>query len=87
MAFFDPRELFDGHGRLKPIQTLDERTAKGISAFSCTDFYKGTGKKKHCVGQLWKFRFGRLRALEILGKCLGLFAGRGEHSGAKGSLH
>ncbi len=78
VAFFDPLQLFDEHGNLKPIHTLDERTAKAIS-FSWTNLYKGRGAKKRCVGQLWKFRFGnRLRALEMLGKCLGRFNGRAE---------
>ncbi|MGD0009338.1 MAG: terminase small subunit [Terriglobia bacterium] len=74
VAFFDPRQLFDEHGNLKPIHTLDKRTAKAISAFSCVNLYKGRGEKRHCVGQRWKFRFGdRSRALELLGKYLGLF--------------
>ena len=79
VAFFDIRKLFDEHSRLKPIHTLDERTAKAITAFSCTNLYKGAGEKRHCVGQRWKFRFGNMRALELLGRHLGLFTGRVEH--------
>jgi hypothetical protein len=46
-------------------------------AVSCVNLYKGRGEKRHCVGQRWKFRFGdRSRALELLGKYLGLFTGR-----------
>jgi phage terminase small subunit len=73
VAFFDPRQLFDEHGSLKPIHTLDERTAKGIVAFNCRKLYKGVGEKKRCIGEVWRFRFGRFRALVLLGKCLGLF--------------
>jgi phage terminase small subunit len=73
IAFFDPRNLCDEHGHVKPIHTLDKRTAKGIEKFSCRKLYKGVGEKRRCVGQEWKFRFGRLRALVLLGKCLGLF--------------
>jgi hypothetical protein len=72
-AFPDPRLLFDEHGNVRPIHTLDDRTAKGIEKFSCRKLYKGVGEKRRCVGQEWKFRFGRLRALVLLGKCLGLF--------------
>ncbi len=53
-AFFDPRQLFDEHGKLKPIHTLDERTAKAITAFSCTDLYEGRGEKRHCASALSK---------------------------------
>jgi phage terminase small subunit len=80
VAFFDPRQLFDERGNVKPIHTLDEHTAKAIAAFNCMNLYKGTGEKRNCVGQLWKFRFeNRLRALELLGRQLGLFTGRAEH--------
>jgi hypothetical protein len=72
-AFFDPRLLLDEHGNVRPIHTLDERTAKGIEKFSCRKLYKGVGEKRRCVGQEWKFRFGHPRALVMLGKCLGLF--------------
>ena len=72
IAFFDPRQLFDEHGRVKPIRTLDERTARGIASFKKRDLYQGRGKNRRCIGVIWKFRFDRMRALVTLAKCQGL---------------
>ena len=71
-ATFDPRNLLDEHGHVKPIQTLDERTARGIASFKRRELYKGRGKNRRCIGVIWKFRFDRLKPLVTLAKCQGL---------------
>jgi len=86
LAFADPRDLFTPEGRLKPIHELDEMSAAGIAAFEVTTVASGArsaaGKAARALteagGELVietrKVKsWDKLKALELLGRYLGLF--------------
>lgn len=70
---FDLRSLFDESGRMRPVGQLDAKAARAISSIEVTTKVKPDGdietvhKVKTCSKE---------RALELLGKHLGMWAGQ-----------
>lgn len=85
IAFSDFRKLFDADGNLKPVGEWDDQTAASVSAIDIERLYEGKGTAREATGTLHKVkRFDKVRALELIGKHLKLFAERVEHTGANG---
>lgn len=78
IAFFDPRKLFEDSGTPKDISCLDDDTAAALAALDVYEEFVGTGEDRHLAGYTKKYKlFDKLRALEALGKHLGVFDGKG----------
>lgn len=84
LAFYDPRELFDSDGRLKPIDELDPDHAAIISGIETSS--KIVGDEKDGICTLTKIKLADKGAnLERLGRNLKLFTDKQEHSGKDGA--
>lgn len=74
IAFFDPRKLFMDNGAPKEICSLDDDTAAALAGLDVLEEYEGSGENREFVGYTKKYKISdKLRALEALGKHLGLF--------------
>ena len=74
IAFFDPRNLFQDNGQPKDITMLDDDTAGALAGLDVLEEYEGSGRDREFVGYTKKYKIAdKLRALEALGKHLGLF--------------
>ena len=80
-AFLDPRAMFNDHG-LKSISDLDEDVARALAAIDITEEFDGRGEEREQIGYTKKIKFhDKLKALELLGKHLGMFVDQVKHSG------
>ena len=88
IAFFDPRRLFQDDGKPKDISTLDDETAAALVGMDVAEEYEGAGEDREFVGYTKKYKVAdKLRALEALGKHLGIFDGRGgQNAGHENNL-
>lgn len=74
IAFFDPRKLFQDNGQPKDITMLDDDTAGALAGLDVMEVYEGHGQDREFVGYTKKYKIAdKLRALDALGKHLGLF--------------
>lgn len=74
VAFVDPRKLFDEEGRPKDIRFLDPDTAAALSSVDIYEEFDYNGDEKELSGYTKKYKWAdKLRALEMLGKHLGMF--------------
>lgn len=74
VAFVDPRKLFDEEGRPKDIRFLDADTAAALSSVDIYEEFDYNGDEKELSGYTKKYKWSdKLRALEMLGKHLGMF--------------
>lgn len=72
LSFFDPGRLFDEHGKLKPVAELDEVTRAAVES---VEIDPRTGRLKKVV------MAKKGQNLERLGRTLGMFKDRVEHTG------
>lgn len=76
IAFFDVRKALNDDGSLKPISELDRETSAALMSLDVIQLGKGEG------GVIRKVRLAdKLRALELIGKHLGMFREREEING------
>lgn len=75
IAFFDIRESFDVDGGLIHIKQLDDKSAGAISSIKSSEEWAEDGSgNKVIIGTLKEIKvFDKIRALQDLGKHLGLF--------------
>lgn len=82
IAFSDIRELYNDSGGLKNIKTLDNNIAGAISSLETFEEYEGRGDEREKTGDTQKVKLlDKTKALELLGKHLGMFKEKIEHSG------
>ena len=82
VGFFDIRRLFDDSGKPLDITGLDNETAACIVGLEVMDIYEGTGDDKEFVGYIKKYKLSdKLKALEMIGRHLGMFKDKLELSG------
>lgn len=82
LGFFDIRKLFDNSGKPLDITGLDDETTACIAGLEVMDVYEGTGEDKEFVGYIKKYKLSdKLKALELLGRHLGMFKDKVELSG------
>ena len=82
VGFFDIRRLFDDSGKPLDITGLDNETAACIVGLEVMDIYEGTGDDKEFVGYIKKYKLSdKLKALELIGRHLGMFKDKIELSG------
>jgi len=68
IAFADIRKLYDEHGNLKPISELDDDTAAVLAGIEVEELQDGAVRKVK--------RYDKPKALELLGRHLGIFNDR-----------
>ena len=84
IAFSDMRKLYREDGSMKNLSELDDDTAAAISGIETLEEFEGAGGDRCLVGHTKKVRpWDKGRALELLGKHLGMFVDRAkvEHEG------
>lgn len=82
LGFFDIRKLFDDSGKPLDVTGLDNETAACIAGLEVMDVYEGTGEDKEFVGYVKKYKLSdKLKALELIGRHLGMFKDKVELSG------
>jgi len=83
LAGFDPRKLFDDDGSIKLVRDWDDDTAACVSEIHVNEIFGGSGDQKQAIGLAKKINTrDKVKALELLGKHLGMFKERVEHSGS-----
>lgn len=70
LAFYDPIDLLENDGGVKPLKDIPEPVRKALAGFEVTEIFDGApGAQKRVVGILKKIKTtDRIRALELLGK-------------------
>jgi len=87
IAFFDFGELLDEEGRLKDIDCIPEHTRRAIASLEIHELFEFVDRKKETTGYAKKFKVNsKEKALELLGKQLGMFKEKVEHE-HKGSVN
>lgn len=82
LGFFDIRKLFDDNGKPLDITGLDDETAACVAGLEVMDTYEGFGDEREFVGYVKKYKLAdKLRALELIGRHLGMFKDKMELSG------
>lgn len=83
VALTDLADAFDGKtGALKAPKDMPPELRRALSGIEVEDLYEGRGRERECVGQVRKVKFwDKVKALELLGKHLGLFREVHEHRG------
>lgn len=78
IAFSDPRDLFDADGRLKPLSELTDNAAASLAGI---DVVQAGGEDLPLEIRKIK-RWDKTKAIELLGRYLGMFKDKVEVSGA-----
>lgn len=74
IAFADIRELYDNNGNLKNVKSLENDVAGAISQLETFEEYEGRGEDREHIGDTKKVKLlDKTKALELLGKHLGIF--------------
>lgn len=82
IAFLDPRNFFNEDGSPKKMNELDNDTAAALAGMDVLEEYEGYGDARIFVGYTKKYKIAdKLKALESLGRHLGLFNDKTEITG------
>jgi phage terminase small subunit len=91
VAMVDLGELYEQLGHLLPVKDMPPDARRALAGIKVFDEFEGSGADRTKVGEVREVKLlDNLRALELLGKHLGLFADRLEvaarsHTGRMGS--
>jgi len=82
IAFNDLGEMLTEDGRLKNLNDMSESSRCAISGIENSEEFEGKGVDREHTGTLRKIKtWDKLKALELLGKHLGMFVDKQEMSG------
>lgn len=74
VAFFDPRKLYHDDGKPVGLDSLDDDTAAALVSMDIFEEYDYDDGNRVFIGYTKKYKWAdKLRALEMLGKHLGMF--------------
>ena len=74
IGFADIRNLYNDNGGIKNIVDIDDDTAGAISSVESFEEYEGRGDDREYIGDTKKVKMlDKTKALELLGKHLGMF--------------
>ena len=80
IAFSDIREYYKADGSLKKPHELSDDAAAALSGIETEELYEGRGQEREQTGVVRKIRrFSKEKALELIGKHLGMFEERVKH--------
>lgn len=81
----DVLEILQDDMSLKPVSDWPRVWRQYLSGFDLAEMFEGRGEDRDMVGILKKIKWpDKVRNLELLGKHLGMFTDRVEHSGPNG---
>lgn len=81
LGFYNPQDFFNADGSPKSITELDERAARAITGLDTVNI----GNGEEGIGQVLKLKLADKRpALVDMGKHIGMFKERIEHTGKDG---
>lgn len=87
IAFLNPKNLFDDDGCLKDISKIDDETAGAIAGIEVFEEYQGYGEDREYIGRTKKIKIAdKVKALENLGRHLGMFKDKLEISRPTGEI-
>lgn len=87
IAFMDIRKLYNRCGELKNIQDIDADSAGAISSLETLEEFEGYGEDREQIGDTRKVKLlDKTKALELLGKHLGMFKDKIEISKSTGEI-
>ena len=79
VAFFNPKIFYRDDGSVKEIKDIPDDAAACIAGLETFDEYEGTGANRVYTGTTKKIKLvDKMRALEMLGKHLGMFTDKVE---------
>lgn len=85
IAFFDIRQLYDDRGELIPVYELPEDVARALSGIEHFVEYETIGNHKELTGRTTKVKTNdKNKALDSMGKHLGMFPSKHEIGGPGG---
>lgn len=85
VAFLDPARFYTLSGDLRNIKEMEEDVRRVIQSIESFEEWEGTGDDKHLVGHTKKLKFwDKLKALELVGKHLGMWKDKVEVTGTNG---
>lgn len=77
IAGFDARDLFEADGSVKLVKDWNDSVGASIASFDVAEIFDGKGDQKQAVGLSKKaYTRDKIKALELLGKHLGMFKDR-----------
>ena len=83
IGFSNIKEIYDENNSLKNIKDLDDDIAGAISSIETTEQYESVLGVKVKTGETKKIKtYDKVKALETLGRHLGMFKEKIEHSGS-----
>lgn len=83
IATHDIKDIFDEDGRLKPIEQWPDATRAAVAGFEVEELYASKGSDRVQSGWNKKVKLAdKLRALELIGRNLGAWKDKVEHSGS-----
>lgn len=86
VAFSDIGKAFGPDGQLLPLHEMPPEARAALAGVETEELFEGKGEERVQVGLGRKVRhWDKVKALELLGKHLGMFRDRLEHSGAEGA--
>jgi phage terminase small subunit len=81
----DLGQAYNEKGNLRPIHDIPEDTRRALAGVKVFEEFEGTGADRVKVGEVREVKFwDKPRALELLGKHLGIFTEKIQHSGPDG---
>lgn len=82
IALADAAQAVDESGKLLPLHEMPEDVRRSISSIETEELWEGRGEDRERLGDLVKVKFwDKKGALDLLGKHLGMFTEKHEHSG------
>jgi len=77
IAGFDARDLFEADGSVKLVKDWNDSVGASIASFDVAEIFDGKGDQKQAIGLSKKaYSRDKIKALELLGKHLGMFKER-----------
>lgn len=81
-AFLNPKAFFNNDGSLKNIHDISDEAVVALTGLDIFEEFDGVGEDRTLIGYTKKLKFtDKLKALEQLGKYLGLFSEKLEITG------
>lgn len=86
VGFSDIGKAFGADGKMLALHDMPPEARAALAGVETEELFEGKGEERTQVGLLRKLRlWDKVKALELLGKHLGIFKEKVEHTGAEGA--